>query len=623
MSGFCGQFNRDGRPAVAGELTPAMDALAHHGRHGHGLWVDGPVAFGHQMTHVTPESVGETLPCHQPSPSLAITGDFRLDNRPELLAQLAVPRELRPATPDSAVVLLAYERWRAGCVDRLLGDFAFAIWDETTQQLFCARDFIGVKPFYYHLTADGFSFASDITALLAFPAPSNELNLRYVRTYLEHWDFYHTEFSFLRDVRKLPPGHTLAVSAGDLRKTRYWQPQDSPEIRLAGDEEYIEQMRALLEEAVHVRLRSAFPVAGHLSGGLDSSSITVLAARALRERGDPFHGFSWSPPPSEADFPLADERAWVQAVCRAEGIVPVYTPFGPEDVVKLWTWDLVRWPMQSVRKELPTGRIAQSLGIRVMLSGWGGDEGAAFNGRGYFADLLRRGHWVTLLRELALRTRIHEDDFWGTFRSRAILPLLPDALVRRYRPELMIGLPDPLPLELLQPSFAERLASVEPYPTPDARERPGARRYQYRLFQRGHITDRLESWADLGGHRGIEYRYPLLDRRVVEFALGVPVHLFHRHGWKRYLFRSAVHNIVPGEVQWKKYKGEPAAARNYQTALEGAGRLLFSVLEGRRTIIQQAGYLQADSFLKAVKGLADGLEGGKNARRVLWLAQLD
>ena len=80
---------------------------------------------------------------------------------------------------------------------------------------------------------------------------------------------------------------------------------------------------------------------------------------------------------------------------------------------------------------------------------------------------------------------------------------------------------------------------------------------------------------------------------------------------------------MPGEVQWKKYKGEPAAARNYQTALEGAGRLLFSVLEGRRTIIQQAGYLQADSFLKAVKGLADGPEGGKNARRVLWLAQLD
>lgn len=623
MSGFCGQFNRDGRPATTEDIDPAMEALSHHGRDGRGVWAGGPVAFGHQMLHVTPESIGETLPCYQSQPGLAITGDFRLDNRAELQDKLAVPRELRATMPDSALILLAYERWGAACMDHLLGDFAFAVWDEAARHLFCARDFIGAKPFYYHATGDGFYFASDITGLLAFPAVSDELDLRYVRSLLEFFTFYHPEHSYLKDVRKLQPGHTLTVSDEGTQYRRYWSPEGVAEVRYSRDEEYIDHLRALLGEVVNIRLRSAFPIGSHLSGGLDSSSIAVLAARALRERGETLHGFSWSPPPAPDDFPLTDERAMVQAVCEAESIIPIYTPLRPEDVLATLMQDITRHPLHSLRVEATTSRIASAMGKRVILSGWGGDEGIAFNGRGYFADLLRRGHWITMTRELALRTRLHEDSFWGSFRSRAVLPLLPDGLVLRLRPDLLNFPRKPLPLEFLQPAFAARLAEAESYPVELWRERPGARKFQIGLFNDGHLTHRLESWANLGGYRAIEYRYPLLDRRLVDFSLGIPDRFFHYQGWKRYLFRQTTTDLLPQEVQWNKYKGEPAARRFTGPIINEADRMLPSALENRRGSIQRAGYIEEDVFLTGIRQKANNPDKPTEAYWVIWLALLD
>lgn len=621
MSGFAGQFNRDGRPTTADDLAPAMAALAHHNREGCGLWYEGPVALSHHMTHVTPESVGETLPYHVASSSLTITGDSRLDNRDELLAALAVPRELW-TMPDSQLILRAYERWGDDCPLHLLGDYAFAIWDKRAQRLFCARDFIGAKPFYYHAARGGFYFASDITALLAFPAVSSELNLRYVRTYLEYGRYYHLERSFFEDVRKLPPGHTLNVSAGGLEKRRYWSAADAPKIRYTNDADYVERLRELLDEAVAPRLRSAFPIGAHLSGGLDSSSVAVLAARALHKKGEMLHAFCWAPPPAEAERPLTDERALAEAICQLEGIPLIYTPLGPEGLVALWTRDITRHPEHTLRHELVASRLAAAMGKRVILSGWGGDEAAAFNGRGYFADLFRRGRWVTMSRELALRARLHEDDFWGNVKSRAILPLLPDALLRRARPDLLqMSTPVPFPVEPLQPAFAARLSEAKPYVVEELRERPGVHNHQIRLINYGHLTERLESWAENGGRRGMEYRYPLLDRRVVEFALGVPERLFHYQGWKRYLFRETVGGILPDEVQWNKLKAEYSIARATQEVMGEALRLLYPAMANRRAAIRRAGLLRDDVFLTGIQNLSE--DSSDRVLTVAWLALLD
>lgn len=622
MSGFCGCFNRDGEPVQIEEIRPVMDALVHHSRDGSGLWMEGTCALGHQMTHVTPQSHHETLPYEDKTTGLVITGDVRLDNREELLRVLTVPHEQWTQLPDTSLVLLAYSVWGSNCVDHILGDFAFAIWDRFADKVFCARDFIGAKPFYYFAGRDRFCFASDITALLAFSSTSDKLNLRYARTYTEFPRFTHLEFTFYEDVIKLPPGHTLTVlaSAHDLRP--FWSPQECSRPSYKRDDEYFDHLRWLLEESVATRMRSAFPVGTHISGGLDSSAVAVLAARRNRQNGQNTLGFSWAPPPRPEDYPLLDERAYVEAVCDAESIVPVYTPLGPEDLMSVWVWDITRHPEHTLRFEIATSRIIREMECRVVLSGWGGDETVAFNGRGYFADSLRRGRWRALTRELSMRTRLHEDSFWGNLKSRAILPLLPDGVITRLRPDLMDQQSLILPAELLQPDFAAEISKVEPYCIDDLRERPGVRENQIRLLLNGHLTERMESFADLGGHRGIEYRYPLLDKRIVEFALAVPDHLYHSQGWKRFLFREATAGLLPDPVRWRKYKGEPALLESAQRILPDAQRLLLSHIEEQRDQIQAAGYIEADAFLTAMNGIQNDTSDARIAFPLLWLAQL-
>jgi asparagine synthase (glutamine-hydrolysing) len=257
-----------------------------------------------------------------------------------------------------------------------------------------------------------------------------------------------------------------------------------------------------------------------------------------------------------------------------------------------------------------------------MLSGWGGDEGIAFNGRGYFADLFRRGRWGTMTRELALRSRLHADDFWGNLKNRAVLPLLPDGLLQHVRPDLLDASPMSLPLELLHPAFIARLSRVPPYPVGNLRERPGARNYQLRLLNHGFLTARLESWSDNGGYRGIEYRYPLLDRRIIEFGLGVPERMFHYQGWKRYLFRKTVDAVLPEAVTWNKSKRESALTRSTLKNEEEARRMLLQFVSEHQIYIRQAGYLQDDALLTRLQNQGKQTTPENEIIRVLWLVQL-
>jgi asparagine synthase (glutamine-hydrolysing) len=174
MSGITGLYNLDGRPADDLLLRRMAAAIEHRGPDGIRYWVNGPVGLGHLMLQSTPESAHEKQPLANGDATLCLTLDGRVDNRSELRHGL----ESRGFSPrddsDAELVLRAYECWGEGCPNRLLGDFAFAIWDAGKRQLFCARDHVGVSPFYYHRSASLFAFGSEIRSLLALsgsPAP--------------------------------------------------------------------------------------------------------------------------------------------------------------------------------------------------------------------------------------------------------------------------------------------------------------------------------------------------------------------------------------------------------------------------------------------------------------------
>ena len=221
--------------------------------------------------------------------SFTIAADVRLDNRAELYAALAIGPDERATLDDAGLLLRAYLQWGTACVERLLGDFAFALWDEAAGRLFCARDFVGVRPFYYHHAPSTglFVCAGGLPAMVAHPAVPGLLNLAYLRGYLQAPSglFQRPEHTFYQEIHKLPPAHCLTVARDGLRRWAYWQPGRTAERRYAAERDYLEELRALLDAAVACRVESPFPVGAHISGGLDSSSVAVLAHRTLLTRG--------------------------------------------------------------------------------------------------------------------------------------------------------------------------------------------------------------------------------------------------------------------------------------------------------------------------------------------------
>jgi len=609
MSGICGIVRWDAAPVSAAALGAPMAEMAHYGSDGSGLWREGPIALGHLMTHVTPESLGEHLPFHDAETGLTITCDARLDNRDELFATLGVPHTQRAAMPDSVLILRAYAKWGEETPIHLLGNFAFAIWDSRHRHLFCARDIMGMMPFYYHTTTERFVFAGDMKAMLAFSGVEPVLDMITLAGYFNRNKSVHLKRSFYRDVPKLPPAHALTAGPKGVRTWAYWDPEQAPNVRLGSEAAYTEALVALLQDSVACRVRSSFPVAAHVSGGLDSSGVAVLAARALRAEGRELAaGYSWSPPLRDGETYLpSDERPVVEAVCAQGGFPAHYVDMTPTDWVAPLLRDISTQPTETLRRDLVISRMAAESGIRVLLSGWGGDEAISHNGRTFYTEMLRCGRWGTLAREIRARGA------WSFLKGRVLLPLLPASVVHALRPDLgrrPRAVREPLFYHYLQPGFAEKLREASAQATHRWPRWTRVHATQLYLLRHGHLTWRIESHAALGATPGVVYRYPLLDRRIIEFAFGLPPEIYVHNGWPRYLFRRAMEGVLPANVQWRRGKRDTALFDEADQASPTVFPLLRKALLNRRTSYPGVSYVDLDRMIEALTAMPGGSSQG-------------
>ncbi|MEM9264902.1 MAG: asparagine synthase-related protein [Cyanobacteria bacterium P01_F01_bin.13] len=571
MSAICGIVHLDGQPVAAQALEQMMAALEAYGPDGSHLWQEGSAALGHQMLHTTPESLHESVPWQDGLTELVITADARLDNRDELFTALAIPPTVGRHVSDTQLILRAYIKWGDQSPQHLLGDFAFAIWDGRQQKLFCARDIFGVRPFFYHSSPRCFLFASDLKALLATTEVPHQLNELLLAAFLQQEDitFAQKSLTFYEGIHKLPPAHCLTLTPTQQKIQCYWSTEAIPEIRLESKADYAAMLRDLLDQAVHCRLRSAFPVGAHLSGGLDSSTIAVIAARALRTQGQALRGFSWSPPLTTDITTPEDERRLIEEICHREKIDCHYVALTGQDMINVWSRSFITEPTEMMHFEQKVQAEITNQKTRVVLSGWGGDEAISFNGRGYFAELFLQGHWWTLYQELKHRGELHGLGMRQQVVDKILLPLLPDALVTRWPLMNHIGYQPAGQSAYIHPQLLQKVQSSEetlPQLPVLLRERAGVRTNQRLLLANGHLTNRMESWAISGGQTQSVYSYPLLDRRIVEFALGIPVDMFFQEGWKRYLFRLATADLLPDQVRWNKTKQEVAVDAQLSTS---------------------------------------------------------
>ena len=400
-----------------------------------GIWQVGSVGLGHTLLATTPEAVVERLPLLHTESGCVITGDIRLDNRSDLLRRLGLS-ERAAAIGDGELVLWAYLNWEENCVERLLGDFAFAIWDPRSSTLFCARDHMGVRSLYYH-HAHGrtFAFATGPRAILVLSRVPYRINETRIADYLvEELEGVDKTSTFFEEILRLPPAHSVTVSAMAFASAEYWALEPGGELRLDSREAYAEAFLDVFTEAVRCRSRTAGQAASTLSGGIDSGSIVGVARRLLiAEKRGPLLTLSAVSPEGEAD---PETRAILETL-KTDGLDPYTVSFDqltdfPELLRLAYEADE---PFDASMTLIRTLYLAaRRQGVTVLIDGAGGDTLLSEGHR--VERLLRSGAWRPAYREAAGRDR-----FWGgAYPPRAELmrsaraAFVPRPILGRLRP---------------------------------------------------------------------------------------------------------------------------------------------------------------------------------------------
>jgi asparagine synthase (glutamine-hydrolysing) len=476
-------------------------------------------------------------------------------------------------------------------VRRLVGVFAFAVWDERTGALFAARSPISAPMLMYAVRSSTLAFATSPGGLHSLPFVPRALDEEGLLDVLAPVGDGPPEATLYRHVSRLLTGHRLIADRHGVRTQRYWRPDPRREIRYARDEDYVLAFNELLDEVVADQLRSTTPVSVMMSGGLDSSSVAAVAARLLAAKGERLTAFTEVPPPGTSGPLLpgryADETPYVEAVAalhdnldlhlvRTDGEVfwrhldPLFRhlqmPFG-NTPNRVW--------MEAIER-----RSAEA-GMRVVLDGAQGNLTMSWNGAGLLPGLLRSGHWLEARRQARSLARSGASRAaWRALAGQGVLPLLPDALwltVDRLRSPSRSPIPAWAEYSPVSPAFA----AARRLP-----ERTRSLRYAARFRPRADSREvRFELLAsqDIGAYTsavrsqyGVDLRTPPADVRLAEFCLALPEDQFQRDGVSRRLVRRAMAAQLPAEVVDNSLRGQQASdwyARLYGARDELAAEL--------------------------------------------------
>lgn len=555
------------------DLVPALhlvldSGLAERGSAGRvTTWTNGRVALGHCASGVDPNG---PQPCVDPASGSAIVFDGRIDNLDEIKDALNIPRH--DGAHPAAIVLAAHLRWGEAAWARILGDFSFAIWDAQAGRLVCVRDPLGQRPLFYTVREGSTIVASDAHQVLAHPdvpaIPNEGLLAEYLTGFVRTVDE-----TIWRDIYRVPQAHALVVSQTGMRVARYWDFDLGKVLRYHRTEDYDEHFREVFGRAVACRVHGEEKVGIFLSGGIDSSAIAGVAASARSAGGPAVHAVSLlypGDPCDETRFIDDTIRHWDLPWERLRFVPPVRADFERE--VERFR-NLPLDPNGGF--DQPQYRRAADLGLRVMLTGFGGDEW--FTGSpSHTADLLREGRVVAatrrLLHDAALPGRGYT--YLGLARG-AVGPLLPPWLMRIARP---LAGTRPLRYDWIPAAFSARVALPDreaPRPGPRASSRAQGDVYRMANGIQRTLADEHEQLASR--HAGLDERHPFYDRRVAEFGLALPEPERNHLGVTKVIVRRALAGLLVDSVRTRNDKAEFSSTCVAAIAAAG-GRAAFARL---------------------------------------------
>lgn len=534
----------------------------------------------------------------------AIAFDGRLDNRGELSGADAV-------LSDEALVLKAYARWGEACAKHLIGDFAFAIWDRRNQRLFCARDAMGVQPFYYHWNGRRLTCASTLQALLGAADVPRRPNDSMIADFLLFGEFHDAQATFFEDIRQLPPAHTLTLENGALRLTHYWDPAQTPEA--AGSlEDHMARFRELFCEAVCCRMPPKDPTGVWLSGGIDSS-LVAAAAETVRQKQ--------SGTPALHAFTLYYEDVYQEEWDAIERIQARYkTPLhkimldaadGPMPLFELFVSRSAIPYFHGLPLHPKMFQAARAESCGVLLTGHGGDELIGMSEEGQLSDLLQSGRWLRLARDIQALARSTN----GPPRDLAVQLLL-DQLSPRLRQKAKWLLRRRSP-DWIEPDFERRLALAKRLEPQAAASSVGGRARQLSVWAltRPSMTWSLNQQHETAAQFGIKCSYPFLDRRLIECFLSVPQAIKLKTGYRKLFSQQALAPMMPGPLRTRFY-GAPVAPEQHRDPLmltKEAEMLAQAIGVSKLAAVYR--YVRYDSVLTLLDSLR---KGNISTRTPLW-----
>ncbi len=567
MSNIFGYISRSGVPVRTGLADDMMQALSGWhpdvARHSslftpHSSFPVG--VFGSLLLHTTAESLNETLPYTDPDSGMTITADARIDNRDELSPVLGLTDNVQ--TPDSLYILRAYQKWDNDCGKYLLGDYAFAIWDSRKQELFCARDHIGARALFYYADRDKFIFATEPKGILASGEAPTQLTEDWIANILVGVYPAKDQAPF-EQMKKLPPAHYLLVTPEKIYLEQYWDLDVTREIHYKREQDYYDNMRALIEQAIRRCTRSAFPVGAELSGGLDSSGIAAFAHAELKKRGEELSTFSHVLPDWALGkiYPFEDERQYINSLCDYTGITRKHFITAEGKGI------LDEFRLCKERFGYPTGYAfpvfcdalyekAQNEGIRILLSGFPGDELVTSYGAKFFNEMIHHHRYHILWRELYVYNNRKFIKTGYSLIGRLLLHYIPNLYMlikgnstkTNWR-DNMLHCCVATDEYIKKMHLREHLFEVTKEPIMHS-----VKQYERMRINQAFVCNRLEQCDIYALYSGLEYRNPFTDRNLLEYVLALPVNIRIYNGVKRYPYRMTLKGIVPENIRWRNNK---------------------------------------------------------------------
>ncbi|NOQ26736.1 MAG: hypothetical protein GQ564_15355 [Bacteroidales bacterium] len=550
--------------------------------------------WGLGQVKLSPTNVHDKLN-HDTNNKLSIVSDSALYNKIKLLEKLNISEK---ALSESLIILKAFEIWGRNCVNHFIGDFSFAIWNSEKKELFCARDHLGVKPFNYYCDDESFVFSSCISGITA----QNDLNFSvdeyYIADALSTVKSEHSITTF-KEIQKLPPAHYLFLKDNKLEISQYWKLKPKKPIA-KNNAEIIQEFKSLLFEAVKCRVPNLNSVGCELSGGIDSSCITAIASQFTQLKT-----FSHILPDHLLGkiHPFNDERDFIK-------LLTDYCNISNRFFIESENNSLINAIDQNINDlscitqqgfGVFSDHLFQSAmqeKISVLLSGFGGDEAVTSMSLGYLSDLAKENKWNEIKDDLKKQ---HNDkiDFFKPFfkyylKSKFSIILKILRLIKSKKPwwsEKFKNL-------ALNISFSERLNIKERFESKYRKQ--GNLSLQERNIERithPHVSQRLEYCSLIARKYGIEYRYPLLDIRLIEYYLAIPARLKARNGIGRYAIRKAIEGLVPEKIQWREDKSGATIPTVFMRMMNDKNQILDIINRSKSNkVVKQ--YIDLDNYEK-------------------------